>query len=508
MVTTRRRLLALGLAGLVLASVVPLGAAALPDEQTTTVDSCRTIDEPGTYRLTSDLETDAQTCLTVTASDVTIDGDGHAIDTAEPPRPASFDLITGTGVEVDSDRTLANVTVRNVTGHGWGTLVSMTNVTHGTVVDVATPRPDAATHVGYAVTLDGVRDVTLRDSDIEATTLGAPIRIAESRDVAVRNTTVAHVDYRSIVGHAKGVTVRNTTDVTFANDTFADLSIFTSWGVDVQDSVENARLVNNTVTDAGVRSDATNTTVVDNAFRDGGGDVYGDDARVANNTVVSGALTVGGDGATVTANHLTAASRLTVENDAPDGPVRADVVGNTFTNGSGVAVAAANVRVRENTITGASDDVPGVTVHSGRNVTVAHNAITDSETAVRLHSSAIVTANALTNDSVGVRIAADAGVCGDPARVELHRNDLSNATDYGVENDAATTVNATRNDWGGAPSSPDDADAPISDPVTGEPADGTGSAVSEGANAGVSNVRFDPWLDAPATETTTRNATA
>ena len=40
----------------------------------------------------------------------------------------------------------------------------------------------------------------------------------------------------------------------------------------------------------------------------------------------------------------------------------------------------------------------------------------------------------------------------------------------------------------------DDEDAPFTDPEAGEPADGRGDAVFEGATAGVSNVHFDSWV--------------
>ena len=41
---------------------------------------------------------------------------------------------------------------------------------------------------------------------------------------------------------------------------------------------------------------------------------------------------------------------------------------------------------------------------------------------------------------------------------------------------------------------------PLEDPETGALADGSGDAVSRGDEGGVSNVRFDPFLEAPPSE--------
>ena len=45
------------------------------------VDGCTTIDEPGRYALTQDVRNaSVDTCIRVTANDVTLDGAGHAVD--------------------------------------------------------------------------------------------------------------------------------------------------------------------------------------------------------------------------------------------------------------------------------------------------------------------------------------------------------------------------------------------------------------------------------------------
>lgn len=80
----------------------------------------------------------------------------------------------------------------------------------------------------------------------------------------------------------------------------------------------------------------------------------------------------------------------------------------------------------------------------------------------------------------------------------VHQNQFLNNRDAGIINNNATTLNATNNWWGDAsgPSSPNP-DNPVSDPVTGALANGTGDTVSTG-------VHFDPWLTTPPTSIVAR----
>lgn len=96
--------------------------------------------------------------------------------------------------------------------------------------------------------------------------------------------------------------------------------------------------------------------------------------------------------------------------------------------------------------------------------------------------------------------------------IAIHRNNFLEVSPdaYGVQNNNPAVVNATHNYWGAAdgPSSTEDADEPLKDPITGEPADGNGTTVSafltdECVVTNESNVHFDPWLTSPTNETTT-----
>ena len=77
----------------------------------TGIDECTTIDEPGTYALTANVSPDElgdrESCVSIRADDVTLDGNGHAVDTTdvEMRRPAA--------VGTNGSARVENVTVRD-----------------------------------------------------------------------------------------------------------------------------------------------------------------------------------------------------------------------------------------------------------------------------------------------------------------------------------------------------------------------------------------------------------
>lgn len=101
------------------------------------VSSCITISEPGTYELAGNVSGPADaTCLRITASDVTVDGNGYTISATDG---ATEDPPLTTGVLVappDTSDSLRNVSVRNVSASGWGTGVSVQNAQEATLDDV------------------------------------------------------------------------------------------------------------------------------------------------------------------------------------------------------------------------------------------------------------------------------------------------------------------------------------------------------------------------------------
>lgn len=159
------------------------------------------------------------------------------------------------------------------------------------------------------------------------------------------------------------------------------------------------------------------------------------------------------------------------------------LVGNELTNNrQGVRLLMddeSSVVVEDNSFRANED---GLWVSNAGNLTVSGNAFAENVDGIHVYST-----DRLWEDE-----------CEDPpvAQAEIHGNAFLDNRAYGINNTADTTIDATRNYWGASdgPSSPDDPNAPFADPETGTLADGSGDAVSEGPQDGVSNVHFDDAL--------------
>lgn len=93
------------------------------------VDSCTEIAESGEYELVDDvLESEADACIEITSDDVVFDGGDHRIDGTGAFGSA------GVVVRADGDRTITNVTVRNVTVTGWDDAIRYVDAEGGAVV--------------------------------------------------------------------------------------------------------------------------------------------------------------------------------------------------------------------------------------------------------------------------------------------------------------------------------------------------------------------------------------
>jgi len=129
-------------------------------------DSCTTIDEPGQYVLTEDIENSSEAvCIDIQSDNVTFDGNGHLVEGnlsratieeaagGEAPRTR-----VGVGVNVRTDERVSNVTVRNVTTTSWFHGVLSENVTDGTTSGVT------ATDNGGGIIYDNSSGVTVANS--------------------------------------------------------------------------------------------------------------------------------------------------------------------------------------------------------------------------------------------------------------------------------------------------------------------------------------------------------
>lgn len=141
----------------------------------TTVDSCTTIEQSGTYVLTSDVENGGNTaisgsCIEIRADGVTFDGQGHSLD--------------GRGVSHTKGITVnaSDVTVRNVEVDDWHYGIWV----HGGSATVENVRTFSN---AYGVRLDDAKGSTVRNSTVESNLIGI---YADSSDgLTVENNQIS-----------------------------------------------------------------------------------------------------------------------------------------------------------------------------------------------------------------------------------------------------------------------------------------------------------------------------
>lgn len=148
----------------------------------------------------------------------------------------------------------------------------------------------------------------------------------------------------------------------------------------------------------------------------------------------------------------------------------------------------------------------GNDVSGGAEVTFDHCTFEDNDAeGIRVvQGSATVTASRLVRNGTGVYVSAPDGAA------DVEDSHVCGNAEYGVYADSGTDdetgvgdlaggADARGNYWGAAngPASYGDPEEPYEDPETGLPADGDGDAIPEGLEPGVSNVRFDPFREAP-----------
>jgi parallel beta-helix repeat protein len=141
-------------------SPVALGAASSSSAPAqNVVDSCTTIDEPGTYVLAVDVDNGGETaisqaCFEITADDVTFDGDGHTIDGRGVSHTKGVAVVNA-----------ENVTVENVEVADWhsGVLVENGSATVRNVTTVSN---------AYGVRLENASASTVTDNAVEGNLVG------------------------------------------------------------------------------------------------------------------------------------------------------------------------------------------------------------------------------------------------------------------------------------------------------------------------------------------------
>ncbi|ESP89457.1 hypothetical protein [Candidatus Halobonum tyrrellensis] len=176
--TDGRGVLAVAVTALLVASTVAAGASLAAvgtvSAETTQVNSCTVLDSAGAYELTGDLSSsdpDAPACIRITASDVTLDGNGHTVESG------SSTVVAG---GADS---LTNVTVRDlravVTYDNTDPNVAF-DVSDGSLLNVTAYGPGGGLNSAY-VTVDGDDNVVGNSSIGTLVVTGDDNRVVDSR---------------------------------------------------------------------------------------------------------------------------------------------------------------------------------------------------------------------------------------------------------------------------------------------------------------------------------------
>ncbi|WP_436926196.1 right-handed parallel beta-helix repeat-containing protein [Halosimplex amylolyticum] len=200
------------------------------------INSCRNITQPGAYELTADVQaTEQDTCLRVQASDVVIDGNDYSIEGPGPiENPESGTVNAGIWVFNDSDVSVENVSVRNVSASGWNQGLAVDLIGFGGVTDVSVA--DSAFSENEQGLLFRGLDANVTNVTLAENSLG--LLAAETGEIAVNDSTIE--------GNENGLAAVETTQVS------------------VESSVVRANDGTGLATDANSLLDVRNTTVSDN----------------------------------------------------------------------------------------------------------------------------------------------------------------------------------------------------------------------------------------------------
>ena len=235
-------------------------------QQATSVDSCTTIDESGTYRLTDSIENStADICIEIRASNVHFDGGGHTIDGSivrqelldalgGPPPAAGI----GVGANPNGPSSLSNVTIANLTVTEWFRGVVARNSTRMTVRDIT------ATTSGVGVELSTATDSTVSNATAAENVLFG-IRTDDFHDSTVRDSTANRNGFNGVYAvNSRNSTVRR---VTANSNGFSGIELTNS----SESTVRNVTATENGfrgfgVVDEPIGNVVENVTVADNDF--------------------------------------------------------------------------------------------------------------------------------------------------------------------------------------------------------------------------------------------------
>lgn len=504
----------------------------------TNINSCQTISSSGDFVVNADLDGNGSDCIVVSASDVTIENDGHVITNSTNDGAAGVNISSGV-----SNIDLVDLVIED-SNHSIRADISQGEVTRDVRIDNLTADTQGASNAAQSVFIDPVTNGSINgfdllDSDIRTPGTDGFDIDGDEEDGRIIDVRVSNNEFR--VGSDDGILIES-------------------------DSSERTTVRNIRITDNLVNATSGDAIELDGDANSSGGVNVVEDILIAGNTIEgdSGGPTDGIDfdydsfdftgpvrNLTVRDNVIDPTDDAGIEFDAEeDNFVGEDITfrNNTIRNADNEAVEIdlddpdidVDIDFVQNKIDSSEDDAVDIDSDSSGqtlNLRIIGNEITDTDTDsilfndLQMHGAddvqVVIRDNLIDDGGLGtdgvdldtegtggpdgellivdneIRTGSEAiDKNGGPVTgIEIHRNTLVGDS-FGVRNSNTTPgtfIDATNNFWGASegPGSPVDADAPFSDPVTGTLADGNGSNVTEGGTAGVSNVHFDPFATSP-----------
>lgn len=219
------------------------------------IDSCTVIDDPGLYRLNETITSSTiDSCIRITASDVFLRGQGFTVNGVDRDRDS-------VGIEVETDKTRRNVTVKNLTVTGWDTGIQFGTNDSNRIRKGTVRKVNASRNRGTGIAVSGGTNNQFRNNTLRNNT--DALGLVGSSDNTFRTTTFRNNSrwaVSAVPSDAAGSSTNNTfasPDLGFAN---ASLS-FALRDAKVKAVEAAAPSPPPGKTDIGVHLDATDTSV-------------------------------------------------------------------------------------------------------------------------------------------------------------------------------------------------------------------------------------------------------